>query len=115
MIREEEGKKGELKHEKRKATRREDMGESEWIDILPPMGKKTRKRMATEQLTGPRKKARRATGPIKMHRGRGNVGPDGVLIRMGETSICQRCLMNGWECRSRGLTCVFLSACIFIF
>ena len=68
-----EEEKEKLKHEKRKATRKEGMGESERIDILPLVEKKTRKRMATEQLTGPHKKARRATGPIKMH----NMGPDG--------------------------------------
>ena len=60
---EEEERKGEkekLKHEKRKATRREGIGESEWIDILPPVEKKTRKRISTEQLTRPH-----------------NMGPDG--------------------------------------
>ena len=71
-----------LKGKKCQATQREGVGESEWIDILPPVQKKTRKRMVTEELTGPRKKARRATGTTKMHRG--NMGPDGVLIRMGE-------------------------------
>ena len=64
-----EEEKEQLKHEKRKATRKEGMGESERIDILPLVEKKTR----TEQLTGPHKKARRATGTIKMH----NMGPDG--------------------------------------
>ena len=49
-----------------------------WIEILPPVEKQTRKRMGTEQLTGPHKKARRATDPIKMH----NMGPDGWNVDM---------------------------------
>jgi len=40
-----------------------------WIDILPPVEKKTRKRMATEQLTGPH----------KMH----NMGPDWSAVPVG--------------------------------
>jgi len=40
-----------------------------WIDTLPPVEKKTRKCMATEQLTGPH----------KMH----NMGPDWSAVPVG--------------------------------
>ena len=100
-----------LKDKKRQATQRDGVGKSEWIDILPPVQKKTRKRMVTEQLTGPRKKARRVTSPTKMYRG--NMGPDGVLIRMGEQSICKRCQTHGLDCRPRGLKYVF-SICLYL-